>query len=198
MVEKLRSIRETNPDLYKEAWDKIPHKTQAAILDYESHHKPTHQQHSNTHHKASHEPSASFSHNYPTGSQFYEEHHRNQKTHSEARDWETPANSHPHLSSASHAERELSHSLSSPVLSASEEGHKAEPAKTKQGPIYQNREETEKSLKKSVEEKIPKAHQIMKQAVNEQHLPTTLQEVLLATTVYELELNRMGIDKLAK
>ncbi len=38
----------------------------------------------------------------------------------------------------------------------------------------------------------------MKQAASEQHLPTSLQEVLLATTVYELELIRIGLDKLTR
>ena len=59
-------------------------------------------------------------------------------------------------------------------------------------------QETEKALKKSVSAQIPKAHQIMKQAASEQHLPTSLQEVLLATTVYELELIRIGLDKLTR
>ncbi len=41
IVEKLRTIKRFSPELYQEAWDKLPRKTQSAILSYEEHHKPT-------------------------------------------------------------------------------------------------------------------------------------------------------------
>ncbi len=206
IVEKLRSIRETSPELYKEAWNKIPHKTQTAILEYEADEKSGHHHQSDTHHKTSHETgstSTHFSHNYPQAAKFHEEHHNNPQTRHEARDWEAPARTHehhphPHQPSTPHSDKEDNHLLNSPAHAAIEDSHKTETAKPKQLASTSNPEETEKALRKSVSAQIPKAHQIMKQAANEQHLPTSLQEVLLATTVYELELIRMGLDKLAK
>lgn len=206
IVERLRSIRETSPELYKEAWSKIPHKTQTAILQYEAGEKSGHHHQSDTHHKASHEAgstSTHFSHNFPQTAKFYEEHHTSPQTHREARDWEAPVgrhehHSHAHQSSTSHGDKEVNHLLNSPALTAIEDSHKTENAKPKPLASTNNPEETEKALRKSVSAQIPKAHQIMKQAASEQHLPTSLQEVLLATTVYELELIRIGLDKLTR
>ena len=206
IVEKLRSIRETSPELYKEAWDKIPHKTQTAILHYEAGEKSGHHRQSDTHHKTSHETgstSTHFSHNYPQTSKFHEEHHSNPQTRHDASDWEAPArthehHSHAHQSSTPHSNKEANHPLNSPARTAIEDSHKTETAKPKPLESTSNPEETEKSLRKSVSAQIPKAHQIMKQAASEQHLPTSLQEVLLATTVYELELIRIGLDKLTR
>ncbi len=206
IVEKLRSIRETSPELYKEAWDKIPHKTQTAILQYEADEKSGHHHQSNTYHKTSHETgstSTHSSHNNLHTSKFQEEHHSNPQTRHEARDWEAPArtherHSHAHQSSTPHSNKEANHPLNSPARTAIEDSHKTETAKPKPLESTSNPEETEKSLRKSVSAQIPKAHQIMKQAASEQHLPTSLQEVLLATTVYELELIRIGLDKLTR
>jgi hypothetical protein len=205
IVEKLRSIRETSPELYKEAWSKIPPKTQTAILQYEAGEKTGHHHQSDTHHKTSHEAgstSTRFSHNFPQTAKFHEEHHGNPQAHREARDWEAPVgtqehHSHAHQSSTSHNDKEFN-LLNSPALTAIGDSHKSETAKPKPLASTSNSEEAEKALRKSVSTQIPKAHQIMKQAASEQHLPTSLQEVLLATTVYELELIRMGLDKLAK
>jgi len=206
IVEKLRSIRETSPELYKEAWDKIPHKTQTAIQQYEAGEKSGHQQQSATHHKPPPEPGSTtthFSHNYPQTAKFHEEQHSSPKTHHEARDWEAPVgahehHSHEHQSSITHSDKEVKHPLNSPALTAIEDSHKTETAKPKLPASTSDPEEAEKALKKSVSAQIPKAHQIMKQAASEQHLPTSLQEVLLATTVYELELIRIGLDKLTR
>ena len=206
IVEKLRSIRETSPELYKEAWDKIPHKTQTAILHFEADEKSGHHHQSDTHHKTSHEPgstSTQSSHNNLHTSKFHEGHHSNPQTRHEARDWEAPArthehHSHAHQSSTQHSNKEANHPLNSPARTATEDSLKTETAKPKPLASTSNPEETEKALRKSVSAHIPKAHQIMKQAASEQHLPTSLQEVLLATTVYELELIRIGLDKLTR
>ncbi len=88
--------------------------------------------------------------------------------------------------------------LNTPALTATEDSHKTENARSKPLASTSNPEETEIALRKSVSVQIPRAHQIMKQAANEQHLPTSLQEVLLATTVYELELIRIGLDKVTR
>jgi hypothetical protein len=201
IVEKLRGIKETSPELYKEAWSKIPHKTQTAILQYEANEKSGHHHQGETHNKPSHESSLtspSFSHNYPHASKYYEEHQKNTQTRSEARDWEAPTQSHQHQSSTPHHDKGAGHALSSPALAAEEDSAKTDTTKSKTASSSSKAEETEKDLRRSVSAQIPKAHQIMKQAVNERHLPTTLQEVLLATTVYELELIRIGLDKLSK
>jgi hypothetical protein len=206
IVDRLRSIKETSPELYKEAWDKIPHKTQTAILEYEADEKSRHHHQSDTHHKTPHETgstSTRFSHNYPQTAKFHEEHHSNPQTHREASDWEAPAGTHEHQthahqSSTHHSDKEANSLLNSPAFTATENSHKTEIARPKPLASTSNSEEAEKALRKSVSAQIPKAHQIMKQASSEQHLPSSLQEVLLATTVYELELIRIGLDKLTR
>jgi len=206
IVEKLRNIRETSPELYKEAWDKIPHKTQTAIQQYEANEKSGHHHQSDTHHKTSHETGSTSTHFYYDNihaSKLHEERQSHPQTRHEASDWETPAqihehDSHAHQSSTPHSYKEANHRLNSPARTAIEDSHKTETVKPKPLASTRNPEETEKALKKSVSAQIPKAHQIMKQAAGEQHLPTSLQEVLLATTVYELELIRIGLDKLTR
>ncbi len=205
IVEKLRDIKENHPELYKEAWSKIPHKTQTAIQEYESHHKHNQHNQSDTHHKTTHEPapaSTHFSHNYPHAKS-YEDQHRNPSSHHEARDWEAPARTHEPRSHTSEpstmtSNKETNHRLSSPTLSANHDSEKSESIRTKSTSSPGSSEESEKALRKSISAEIPKAHEIMKQAAKEEHLPTSLQEVLLATTVYELELIRIGLDKLTK
>jgi hypothetical protein len=206
IVEKLRSIRETSPELYKEAWNKIPHKTQTAIIQYEADEKSDHHHQSDTHHKTSHETALNSTHSFYDAlhpSKFHEEQQRVHQARHEASDWEAPArthehHSHAHQSSTHHSDKEADQRLNTPAHTAIEDSHKTETAKSKSLASTGNPEETEKALRKSVSAQIPKARQIMKQAASEQHLPTSLQEVLLATTVYELELIRIGLDKLTR
>ncbi len=206
IVEKLRSIRETSPELYKEAWDKIPHKTQTAIQQYEAEENPVPHRQSDTHHKTSHETGSTSIHSfYDTihPSKSHEEQQRIHHTRHEASDWGASARthdhgSHAHQSSTPRSDKPVNHWLNSPARTAIEDSHKTETVKPKPLARTSNSEETEKALRKSVSAQIPKAHQIMKQAASEQHLPTSLQEVLLATTVYELELIRIGLDKLTR
>jgi hypothetical protein len=207
ILSKLRGIEKTDPELYKEAWSKLPHKTQAAILSYEANEKS--RQHHNTtdHHKASHSSSSPAAHSvsHLLEKSFYEETPKAAHTHSEARDWEAPAHTHhaespAHThhteSSSSHEHDEDLYRLNSPVHKAAEELHSKDTSDKTTS--RNNPDELEKEIKKSVSAQIPKAHQIMKHAASERHLPNTLQEVLLATQVYELELIRISIDRLAK
>ena len=176
IVERLRRIKDTDPDLYREAWDKIPRKTQAAITEYEEHHKSSRSHTSHAH--SEHQPSSTL---HTSWSKSYEDHHKPSHAHSSARDWEAPEPSITHHSFASKAAatpdqpRPSKHEALSP---------KIEP------------EDLESELRESVAKGVPKAHQIMKKAADNPHLPSTVQEVLLATQVYELELIRSALNKL--
>ncbi len=71
-------------------------------------------------------------------------------------------------------------------------------ARHKTASAVSDRDETERQLKRSVASGIPKANQIIKRAADHPQLPNTLQEVLLATQVYQLELLRISLNKLTE
>ena len=176
IVERLHTIKRSSPELYKEAWDKLPRKTQSAILSYEEHHKPTH---AHTSHNTfeDHEP---LQPHHASTSRLHDDHQRPSRPHSSHTDFEAP---------------ELS-PLHAPASRAAMEPDQPRSAKHKT--TVSQREDTEKQLKRSVASGIPKAHQIIKRAADHPHLPNTLQEVLLATQVYQLELIRISLNKLTE
>src|SRR5712692_2689301 len=97
IVEKLRTIKRFSPELYQEAWDKLPRKTQSAILSYEEHHKPTR---AHTSHTAfeDHEPLTPHHASTPKP---HGDHQRPSHTHTSDTDYEAlsilPLCTHQHL-----------------------------------------------------------------------------------------------------
>ncbi len=177
IVEKLRTIKRSSPELYREAWDKLPGKTQSAILSYEEHHRPTHAHTSHTHF----EDHESLPPHHASTSRSHDDHQRSSRPHTLHSDYEAPEHPVPLHAQASRAAMEP-------------DQPKAGRHKTTSTPS--GGEETEKQLKQSVASGIPKAHQIIKRSADRPHLPNTLQEVLLATQVYQLELIRISLNKL--
>ncbi len=179
IVEKLRTIKRFSPELYQEAWDKLPRKTQSAILSYEEHHKPTR---AHTSHTAfeDHEPLTPHHASTPKP---HGDHQRPSHTHTSDTDYEAPEHPSP---------------LHAPASRAAMDSAQPRSARHKTTSPVSDREETERQLKRSVASGIPKAHQIIKRAADYPHLPNTLEEVLLATQVYQLELLRISLNKLTE
>ncbi len=179
IVERLRTIKKSSPELYQEAWDKLPRKTQSAILSYEEHDKPTHAHTSHTHFE-DHE-SLALHHTPALGP--HDDHQRPSHSHTSHTDYEAPEHLAP---------------LHAPVSRTAKEPDQPRPGRHKTTSRVSEREDTEKQLKRSVASGIPKAHQIIKRAADHPHLPNTLEEVLLATQVYQLELIRISLNKLTE
>ncbi len=204
IVEKLRAIKKTDPELYVEAWNKLSPKTQAAILSYEAHEQSSDHPHADLdRHKPSHALSSSTSdhspHQHSRAWEHSEDYHKPAQIHAGATDWEAPERSHSHHSpSKSHGHDAATHLLKPSASTAAEGSEELDTRRAKTRVKTGETDETEKELRKSVSAQIPKAHQIMKNAASERHLPTTLQEVLLATQVYELELIRIGLNRLTR
>ncbi len=179
LVERLRTIKRSSPELYQEAWGKLPRKTQSAILSYEEHHKSTHAHTSHTTFE-DHEPLTPHHASTPRP---HEDHQRPSHPHTSHTDYEAPERLSP---------------LHAPTSRAASEPDQPRPGRHKTTSRISEREETEKQLKQSVASGIPKAHQIIKRAADNTHLPNTLEEVLLATQVYQLELIRISLNKLTE
>ncbi len=179
IVERLRTIKKSSPELYQEAWEKLPRKTQSAILSYEDHHRPTHAHTSHTSFE-DHEPLPP---HHASISRPHDDHNRPSHPHTLHSDYEAPAHPVP---------------LHAPASRAAMEPDQPRPSKHKTTSTTTGGEETEEQLKQSVASGIPKAHQIIKRAADHPHLPNTLQEVLLATQVYQLELIRISLNKLTE
>ncbi len=178
ILEKLRTTKKSDPHLYQEAWDKLPRKTQSAIISYEEHHRSPRSHPSHSHHDY-HQSSDTL---HTTSSKTYEDHHRPSHAHASPTDWEAP-------------EPSITRHSSTPKAAVG-----PQPKAGKHEAAVATIEPTDLigQLKESVARGVPKAHQIIKQAADHSHQPNTLQEVLLATQVYQLELIRISLNKLTE